>query len=37
MQHNKIESVEAAIESDELTTYKLQVLAEFGLSSWPVI
>lgn len=39
MQCDRIESVEDAIESDELalTTYMLQVLAGFGLSSWPVI
>ena len=39
MQCNRIESIEAIIESDELTltTYMSQVLAGFGLSSWPVI
>lgn len=39
LQCSGIESVEAAIESAELTLtrYMSQVLAGFGLSSWPVI
>lgn len=39
MQYNRIEFVEEEIESDELTvkTYRLKVLAQFSLSSWPVI